>query len=119
VEKVLFVEVGMGIDLHGQDVTTACVRAVWNAIGHNSMPGITQILPTHDVMDMKIRLTLGVPYRHEAVDVEQVKRVFPYGTVHVSIVQGGLLASSGILLPDKGDQNEDMVIVNAVVEVGY
>ena len=118
-EQVVFVEVGMGIDLHGQDVTQAAVKACKNAIGHNSMPGITRVLPDEDLNKMQVRVTLAVPFRHEDVDASRVKEVFPYGTIEVHVVQGGLLASSGILLPDKGDISDEMVIVNAVVEVGY
>jgi uncharacterized protein (TIGR02058 family) len=44
-DKLMFVEIGMGIDLHGQNVTKAAVRAVQNAIHHNSMPGIRSVLP--------------------------------------------------------------------------
>lgn len=117
----MFIEVGMGIDLHGQDVTTAAVRACRNAIGHNSLPGIRTVLPNHDLSAMRVRVTLGVPYRHEALDVDAVRAVFPYGQVEVRVVQGGMLASSGIVLPEHGDpeHDDDMVIVNAVVEVGY
>ena len=39
-KQVMFVELGMGADLHGQDVTKATVRAVRNAIERNSMPGM-------------------------------------------------------------------------------
>ena len=39
-KQVMFVELGMGADLHGQDVTKAAVRAVRNAIERNSMPGM-------------------------------------------------------------------------------
>ena len=115
----LFIEVGCGIDLHGQDVTVACVRAAKNAIGHNSMPGLRRILPSGSLDTMKVNVILGVPFRHGEVDIDAVKRVFPYGEVTVDVRQGGLLASSGVVLPDKGDVTDDMVIVNAVIEVGY
>jgi uncharacterized protein (TIGR02058 family) len=117
--KVVFIEIGMGIDLHGQDVTTACIRACRDAIGHNSLPGITDLLPGGNRDAMQVRITLGVPFHHDSVDVGQVKAVFPYGQKEVNVVQGGLLASSGVVLPDKGDTTDELVIVNAVVEVGY
>jgi uncharacterized protein (TIGR02058 family) len=117
--KVMFIETGMGIDLHGQDVTVACVRAARDAIGRNSMPGLRSVLPGNDLHQMKVRVTLGVPFRQEEVDIEQVKAVFPYGQVSVVVKPGGLLASSGVILPEKGDTTDEMVIVNAVVEVGY
>ncbi len=115
----MFVEVGSGIDLHGQDVTRACVRACWDAIGHNSMPGMLTVIPGGDLSKQQVEVTLGVPFHHEEVDLQAVRKAFPYGTVTVQIVQGGLLASSGIVLPDQGDDSDQMVIVDAVVVVGY
>lgn len=117
--NVIFIEIGMGVDLHGQDATLAAIKACKNAIGHNSMPGIRQILPGHDIQNMKVRVKLGVPVSAEQVDVEKVKAVFPYGQVSIEIVPGGLICSSGIVLPDKGDINDEAYIVNAAVEVGY
>jgi uncharacterized protein (TIGR02058 family) len=118
-EQVLFIEIGTGVDLHGQDVTVASVRAARDAICRNSLPGLRRILPGGDLGRMKVHVILGVPYRHEEVDIEAVQRVFPYGQVSVEVRQGGLVARSGVTLPEQGDKNDDMVIVNAVVEVGY
>lgn len=118
-EHKMFVEVGTGIDLHGQDVTRACLRTCRDAIGHNSMPGMLEVLPGGDVSRQTVEVTLGVPYHQDEVNIEAVQGSFPYGTVSVKVVQGGLLASSGILLPDQGDDSDMMVIVNAVVTVGY
>ncbi len=44
-EQLFFVQLGMGTDLHGQSITKAAVRAVQNAIHHNSMPGLRSVLP--------------------------------------------------------------------------
>ena len=44
-DHVLFVEIGMGADQHGQDATKAAVRACRNAIEFNSIPSIRQIVP--------------------------------------------------------------------------
>jgi uncharacterized protein (TIGR02058 family) len=118
-ERVMFIEIGQGIDLHGQDVTSACVRACRDAIGHNSMPGIRSVLPGEDIDRMQVEVTLGVPGTRDEVDLDAVRQAFPYGQVEVKIVAGGLLASSGVLLRDKGDVSDDMVIVDAVVAVGY
>ncbi|WP_018132490.1 Lin0512 family protein [Effusibacillus pohliae] len=117
--KVVFVEIGMGVDLHGQDVTEACVRAARNAIQHNSMPGLREFLPGRDINNMRVNVKLGVPADADKVNIEKVKSVFPYGQVTVEVVPGGLLCSSGVVLPDKGDRNDLVYIVNAAVEVGY
>lgn len=119
-QQVMFIEVGMGIDLHGQDVNQAAVRAVRNAIGHNSMPGIRTVLPDHDLQNMKVHILLAVPSPYEgSVDQEVVAAGVPYGEKQVQVVTGGLVASSGIVLADQGDENDHMVVVNAVVSVGY
>jgi len=118
-EKVMFIEIGMGVDLHGQDVTVAATRACRDAIGHNSMPGITDVLPGNNRDAMKVRVTIGIPNGTDGLDIDAVKGVFPYGQVEVIPRPGGLLASSGVVLPDKGDTSDEMIIVVAVVEVGY
>jgi len=117
--NVIFIEIGMGVDLHGQDVTEAAVRACRNAIQNNSMPGLRRLLPDQDIQQMKVRVKLGVPGPAEAVDIERVKRTFPYGQVSVEVVPGGLICSSGVVLPDKGDVNDEVIVVNAAVEVGF
>ncbi|BCJ85337.1 Lin0512 family protein [Effusibacillus dendaii] len=117
--KVMFIEIGMGIDLHGQDITVASMRAVRNAIQHNSMPGLRSLLPGQDLNNMRVRVKLGVPADLDKIDLEQVKSVFPYGQVTIEAVAGGLLCSSGVVLADKGDKNDLVYIVNAAVEVGY
>lgn len=118
--KVYFVELGMGVDLHGQDLTVAAMRACRNAIERNSLPGLSSLLPGGDRSYMRVRVTLGVPELAgaEAVDVERVKSVFPYGQVTVKVVPGGLVASSGVVLPEKGDRTDEIVMVCAAVEVG-
>lgn len=64
-ETVFFIQLGTGIDQHGQDITTAAVRAVQDAIRPNAMPGLRSVLP------------------------------------------------------DRGDKNDLIYVVNAAVEVGY
>ncbi|BBO00148.1 Lin0512 family protein [Sporolactobacillus terrae] len=118
-EHLLFIETGFGIDVHGQDVTCAAVRAVRDAIHRNSMPGITRFLPNHDLNKMNVTIRLAVPKDKERVDIEKVKAEIPYGTVHVELMDGGMATPSGIVLKDKNDKNDLMYIVNASVEVGY
>lgn len=116
-KQVMFVELGMGVDLHGQNVTKAAVRAVRNAIEPNSMPGM-RTLVNGDTSLMKVRVHLAVPADADQLDLEQVRAVFPYGQVTFEVVPGGMLAPSGIFLADKDDRNEMIYVVNAAVEVG-
>ena len=39
--------------------------------------------------------------------------------VHVEVVDGGLICSSGTHVEELGDKNDDCYIVNAAVYVGY
>jgi len=118
-EKVMFIEIGTGIDLHGQDVTKAAARAVQNAIRHNSMPGLRSVLPGNSLDNMKVRVRLAVPADKDRLDLEAVRKELPYGQVTFEVIDGGMLTSSGIVLPDKDDRNDLIYVVNAAVEVGY
>lgn|SRR5699024_6206675 len=118
-EQVLFIQAGTGMDVHGQDVTKAAVRATENAIWYNSMPGIEKMLPDGKTENMKVNVRVAVPLDREKLDVEKVKEAIPYGSVSVEVTDGGMATSSGVILPDKEDDNDLMYMVNASVEVGY
>lgn len=115
----MFIETGMGIDVHGQDITHAAVRAIQNAIHFNSMPGIRSVLPNNSLDNMIVNVKLAVPCDKDKLDIETVKKVLPFGKVTVEVVDGGMSTSSGIILEEKGDKNDQMYIVIAAVEVGY
>jgi uncharacterized protein (TIGR02058 family) len=118
-DNLLFIQTGFGVDVHGQDVTKAAVRAVFNAIHTNSMPGIRNLLPDQDLDNMKVNIKLAVPCDLDKLDIDRVKKEIPYGSVSVEVMQGGMATSSGIYLEDKQDKNDLMYIVNASVETGY
>lgn len=118
-EQVLFIQAGTGIDVHGQDITKATVRAVENAIWYNSMPGIEKSLPDQNVDNMKVLVKVAVPIDRDKLDMESVKSAIPYGSVSVEVTDGGMATSNGIVLKEENDENDLMYIVNASVEVGY
>lgn len=102
-------EMGMGVDVHGQDYTTAATRAVFDAIHHSSL-GFQRLLgKTAD--DMRVDVTIGVP-QPEAVDREAVLAVLPHGTGYCTAVPGGLEIPN-----ERGD--DALVIANAVVIVSF
>ncbi|GAA4060803.1 Lin0512 family protein [Amphibacillus indicireducens] len=118
-EKVIFIQTGVGVDTHGQDITKAARRAVQNAIHANSMPGIKDYLPDQSLHNMKVNIVLAIPNDESLLDLDVVKSEIPYGEVTVEVVDGGLATSSGIILPDQDDKNDLMYIVIAAVQVGY
>lgn len=85
--KRMVLEIGMGTDIRGADPTKAAVRALRDALWHNSL-GIAEVLGL-PVDSMRVEVTIGVP-RPEAVDTDAVLAVLPHGTGTVRVVEGGL-----------------------------
>jgi uncharacterized protein (TIGR02058 family) len=85
--KRMVLQIGMGTDIRGADSTKAAVRALRDALWHNSL-GIADAvgLPREA---MRIEVTVGVP-RPETVDKAAVLEVLPYGTGNLTVVDGGL-----------------------------
>ncbi|KAL9232149.1 hypothetical protein vseg_007288 [Gypsophila vaccaria] len=120
--NLLFVEMGVGYDQHGQDITSAAMRACRDAISSNSIPAFRRgSIPGVSFEQMKLHIKLGVPHSlQQHLDIEKVKSVFPYGKIlDVEVVDGGLICSSGVHVEEMGDKNDDCYIVNAAVYVGY
>jgi uncharacterized protein (TIGR02058 family) len=83
----MVLQIGMGTDIRGTDYTKAAVRALRDALWHNSLT-ITQALGV-DVDAMRVEVLIGVP-RPEQVDHAAVLEVLPHGTGTVRVVEGGL-----------------------------
>ncbi len=83
----MVLQIGMGTDIRGADSTKAAVRALRDALWHNSLT-VTHALGV-EVDSMRVAVTIGVP-RPETVDKEAVLAVLPHGTGTVTVVEGGL-----------------------------
>ncbi len=97
----------MGTDIRGTDYTKAAVRALRDALWHNSLT-ITHALGV-DVDSMRVEVRIGVP-RPEQVDRAAVLAVLPHGTGTVEVVEGGLE------IPDES-RTGSTVIANAAAIV--
>ncbi len=85
--KRMVLQIGMGTDIRGADYTKAAVRALRDALWHNSLSVADAVgLP---VNSMRVEVTIGVPHP-EQVDKQAVLAVLPHGTGTVQIVEGGL-----------------------------
>jgi uncharacterized protein (TIGR02058 family) len=85
--KRMVLQIGMGTDIRGADYTKAAVRALRDALWHNSLRVADAVgLP---VDAMQIEVTVGIP-RPDQVDKEAVLAVLPHGTGTVHVVEGGL-----------------------------
>jgi len=113
--KRLIIEMGMGIDQHGQEPTVAAARAVRNAIAHNSLPGVWEIAGLTDPNEMIVEVKVAVPYP-EQVREEEVLAVLPFGRKTLTVESGGMVVQ-GKAIPSLNDKNDEMLIAVAAVTV--
>jgi uncharacterized protein (TIGR02058 family) len=85
--KRMVLELGMGTDIRGADYTKAAVRALRDALWHNSL-SITDAVGL-PVDSMQVEVRIGVPHP-KLVDKAAVLAVLPHGTGTVTVVEGGL-----------------------------
>lgn len=85
--KRVAVEIGMGTDIRGADYTKAAVRALRDALWHNSLSVAAALGKPTD--SMFVEVLIGVP-KPDRVDTAEVLKVLPHGTGKVKVVEGGL-----------------------------
>jgi uncharacterized protein (TIGR02058 family) len=105
--KRLLTEFGMGTSLRRQDYTEAAVRALKDALWHNSI-NLAELFGV-DKSAMVLDVEIGVQ-DPGAVDTAVLARVFPYGQPRISVVKGGLDVP-------RSDGGKPTVIANAAISV--
>jgi uncharacterized protein (TIGR02058 family) len=85
--KRMVLQIGMGTDIRGADDTKAAVRALRDALWHNSL-SVADALG-QDVDAMQVEVTIGVPHP-ERVDQAAVLAILPHGSGTIHVVEGGL-----------------------------
>lgn len=113
--KRLIIEMGMGIDQHGQDPTVAAARAVRNAIAHNALPGVWEVAGLTHPNQMIVEVQVAVPYP-EQVREEEVLAVLPFGQKTLTVEPGGMVVQ-GRAIAELADKNDEMLIAVAAVTV--
>ncbi|MEC4887539.1 MAG: Lin0512 family protein [Scytonema sp. PMC 1070.18] len=113
--KRLIIEMGMGIDQHGQEPTVAASRAVRNAIAHNALPGVWEVAGLSNPNEMIVEVKVAVPYP-EQVRKEDVLAVLPFGRKSLTVELGGMIVE-GKAIPELNDKNDEMLIAVAAVTV--
>ena len=115
-EKRYVIQMGMGIDLHGQDPTQAARRAVRDAIARNCLCGLSEIFHIERPdEEMLVHVVIACP-RPDEVDGEAVLKELHFGAKTIEVQQGGMLAP-GLYIPQLGDDSPDALIANASVTV--
>tara|TARA_Y100001934_G_C12120179_1_gene662737 strand:+ start:67 stop:411 length:345 start_codon:yes stop_codon:yes gene_type:complete len=86
--KPLILELGTGIDLHGQNATEAARRAVWNAIHQSSLMGVSLFGPETS-KNMIVEVTVAIT-RPDEVEESVVLQTLPHGVGQIKIIEGGM-----------------------------
>ncbi|MEL7544771.1 MAG: Lin0512 family protein [Pseudomonadota bacterium] len=83
----MVMELGIGTDIRGQDYTKAACRALQNALRQNSLSVYDAFGVPAEQMLVTIRIGVQKP---EAVDVDAVAALLPYGERTVEVEFGGM-----------------------------
>jgi uncharacterized protein (TIGR02058 family) len=114
-KKRFIVELGTGVDLHGEDVTEACCRAVKDAISRTCLCGLLEILEMSSLDGVEVEILVACPKPGE-VDLEKVKGQVPLGRKTAAAVAGGL-QTQGICVPKFGPECDQIMVANASITV--
>ena len=112
------IEIGMGIDFHGQDVTKAAVKAAKDAISKSCLVGLEEVCGLNQGNvdeNVLIDVTAAVS-RPDEVKIGEVVKVFPVGKVNVHAVHGGLM-TEGLYFTTFGDKDNSIEVAVASVSV--
>ncbi len=111
-------ELGTGVDLHGEDETKAAQRAVKDAISHSSMVGLGQLFKIGSFKEMSdalmVDVTVATP-NPEKVDGEAVLSVLPEGERRINVVKGGMRWPAESTAEEA--RSHGVIMVNAVIMV--
>ncbi len=77
----------MGTSLRRTDYTDAALRAIKDALWHNSVNMAELFGFPKEAMIIDVEIGVQQP---DQVDVEALKAVFPYGQPNISVTKGGL-----------------------------
>lgn len=112
------VEIGTGVDLHGEDATKAAQRAVKDAISHSSMVGLGQLFKIKSFSEIEdalmVDVTIAAPDPSK-VDGEAVLTTLPEGKRRISVVKGGFRFPADSTKEEA--KTHPILMVNAVIVV--
>ena len=114
-KKRYIVEIGMGIDLHGENQTEAACRAVRDAVSRSCLCGLMEILELQDPSQMEVDALVAVPEPDE-VDLAAVEAAIPVGCRKARAERGGLTAQ-GLCVPQFADRCDRIIVANAALTV--
>jgi uncharacterized protein (TIGR02058 family) len=113
--KRFIVEVGTGVDIHGEDATKAACRAVKDAVSRSCLCGIVEILGIQDLNAVEVEIVVAVPGAGN-VDLDRVMAQVPIGRKTARAVEGGLKVK-GLCVAQFAAGCDQIVMANAAVTV--
>jgi uncharacterized protein (TIGR02058 family) len=114
-KKRFIIEIGTGVEQHGQDVTRAAAKAVKDAIGRVSLVGLLEMVALEDLNEMLVEVLIACPHPEE-VNTGEVLQALPFGQKEIEVVEGGMLVH-GHDLRELKDKSDEIIIANAAVTV--
>ena len=115
-KKRVAMELGMGTSLRRQDYTKAAIRALQDALWHNSLTMADAFGFSREDMIVEVDIAVQQP---ELVDIETVKAVLPYGQPHIRVVHGGLDIAKPAKPGENSADTDKTVIAQAAVNVYF
>jgi uncharacterized protein (TIGR02058 family) len=111
------VEIGTGIDLHGEDVTKAACRAVKDAVSSSCLCGLVEILGIQNLQsnELEVEILVAVP-RPQEVDLNRVMAEVPTGRKTAHAIEGGMM-TKGICVAQFVPDSSQIVVAIAAVTV--
>ena len=114
-KKRYIIEMGTGIEQHGQEMTKAAVKAVKEAISGICLVGLTELVRTSGPNDMLLDILVACP-RPEEVNIEELGKALPFGQKEIKVVAGGM-SVKGHFHPGMGDKSDEIIIANAAITI--
>jgi len=105
----VLVEFGMGTSLRREDYTDAALRALKDALWHNSVNMAELFGFPKDAMIIDAEIGVQQP---DKIDISALASVFPYGQPNITVTRGGLDI-------DKPHSEGRTIIANAAVIVSF
>lgn len=114
--KRYVVELGMGTEIHGQDTTNACVKAVRDAMSRLCIGvGLKELfnLTGHD--DIFLEVLVACPHPEE-VDTKEIQKTLLSNKSKIDVIKGGMIAR-GHIDPYYEDASDEIIVANAAITV--
>jgi uncharacterized protein (TIGR02058 family) len=114
-KKRFVIEMGTGVEQHGQNITRAATKAVKDAISRVSLVGLREMMALEDLNEMLVEVLIACP-RPEEVNSAEVLQALPFGQKEIKVVEGSMVVH-GHQLAILEDKSDEIIIANAAVTV--